>query len=63
MAALDFPSTPATNQEYAANGGTWRYNGTAWVNVANGFQLVFTGFNGGTASTSTFDLSLDLGGA
>lgn len=48
-----------------ANGEVLSYNGSAWVNAtsAGGSQLIFTGFDGGTASTSVFDLTLDLGGA
>lgn len=41
MAALDFPSSPSTNQTYTANGNTWRWDGTTWasanpITVANG---------------------------
>lgn len=31
MPAIDFPSSPTTNQTYTFNGRTWTYNGTAWV--------------------------------
>ena len=30
MAALDFPSSPTTNQVYTANGRSWKYDGTSW---------------------------------
>lgn len=31
MTALNFPSSPATNDTYTANGRSWVYNGTSWV--------------------------------
>ena len=30
MAALNFPSSPVTNQIYTANGKSWRWDGTTW---------------------------------
>jgi hypothetical protein len=30
MAALNFPSTPTTNQTYSANGKTWTWDGVSW---------------------------------
>jgi len=30
MAALNFPSSPSTNQIYTANGKSWRFDGTSW---------------------------------
>lgn len=30
MAALNFPSSPALNQIYTANGKSWKWDGTAW---------------------------------
>jgi hypothetical protein len=30
MAALDFPATPSVNDEYTANGRTWKWNGETW---------------------------------
>jgi hypothetical protein len=35
MAAIDFPNSPTLNQEFSAAGRTWKWNGTAWVTVAN----------------------------
>lgn len=34
--ALDFPTSPVTNQIFTGNGKTWKYDGTAWrsLNVA-----------------------------
>jgi len=36
MAALNFPTSPSTNQIFTENGKTWKYDGTAWrtLNVA-----------------------------
>ena len=31
MAAIDFPSSPATNDTFNSSGRTWLYNGTAWT--------------------------------
>jgi len=31
MAAIDFPSSPATNDTFNSAGRTWLYNGTAWT--------------------------------
>lgn len=33
MAALDFPASPTLNQTYTANGATYRWDGTSWVNA------------------------------
>ena len=30
MSALNFPSSPSTNQIYTANGKSWRFDGTSW---------------------------------
>ena len=30
MAALNFPSSPFTNEIYTANGKSWRWDGTSW---------------------------------
>ncbi len=30
MAALNFPTSPVTNQIYTANGKSWRWDGTTW---------------------------------
>ena len=30
MAALNFPSSPSTNEIYTANGKSWRWDGTSW---------------------------------
>jgi len=35
MAALNFPASPSVNDEYSANGATWRWNGTAWVRLGD----------------------------
>lgn len=33
MAALNFPASPSVNDTYSANGGTWRWDGVAWVSA------------------------------
>lgn len=38
MPTLDFPTSPALNEEYTFNGRTWKWNGTAWQ-VAAGTAL------------------------
>ena len=30
MAALNFPSSPSINDEYTANGSTWKWSGVSW---------------------------------
>jgi len=47
MAALNFPTSPATNQIYTANGKSWRWDGTAWKSYNT---LSISG--GGTGLTS-----------
>jgi hypothetical protein len=39
--ALDFPTSPSTNQIFTSNGKTWKYDGTAWR------TLNVTGITGG----------------
>lgn len=34
MAALNFPISPSVNDEYTANGSTWKWDGSAWNLVA-----------------------------
>ena len=46
MAALNFPTSPSTNQIYAANGKSWRFDGTSWKTY---FILNVQG--GGTGNT------------
>lgn len=33
MATLDFPSSPALNDTYTANGRSWKWDGTSWVTI------------------------------
>jgi hypothetical protein len=47
MAALNFPTSPVTNQIYTANGKSWRWDGTAWKSFNT---IGITG--GGTGLTS-----------
>jgi len=38
---LDFPNSPTVNQEFTANGVTWKYDGVAWniVSGGSGFRV------------------------
>lgn len=38
---LDFPNSPTVNQEFTANGITWKYDGVAWniVSGGSGFRV------------------------
>ena len=38
MAALDFPTSPSVNDEYVANGKTYVWNGTSWINKTSGID-------------------------
>jgi hypothetical protein len=56
MAALDFPSSPALNDYYVANGRRWQWNGTAWQRIpdpgAQGVQGA-TGAQGAQGATGS----------
>lgn len=70
MAALDFPSSPTTNQVYTAGGRSWTWDGTTWVGspvpatvtvqskTANYTILSGDGLVQGDASGGTFSLTL-----
>lgn len=47
MAALNFPSSPSTNQIYTANGKSWRFDGTSWKTF-----YILNVEGGGTGNTS-----------
>ena len=57
MAALDFPTSPSTNQIFTSNGKTWKYDGTAWrtLNVTTiiGGGTGLTAINAGDAFLSS----------
>ena len=57
MAALDFPTSPTTNQIFTSNGKTWKYDGTAWrtLNVTGitGGGTGLTAINAGNAFLSS----------
>lgn len=40
MAALNFPSSPAVDQVYSANGWSWKWDGTTWVGAMQGSGYV-----------------------
>ena len=55
--ALDFPTSPSTNQVFTSNGKTWKYDGTAWrtLNVTGitGGGTGLTAINAGNAFLSS----------
>jgi hypothetical protein len=55
--ALNFPTSPTTNQIFSDNGKTWKYDGTAWrtLNVAGitGGGTGLTAINAGNAFLSS----------
>jgi len=55
--ALDFPTSPSTNQIFTSNGKTWKYDGTAWrtLNVIGitGGGTGLTAINAGDAFLSS----------
>lgn len=61
--ALNFPSSPATNDTYVLGSRTWRYNGTAWQLVGErGGAYVhrsYTGDGSTTAYTVTTGTTVD----
>lgn len=56
MAALNFPTSPALDQTYTANGFTWKWNGTSWVALPAVDPATITGVvlleNGGTGAAT-----------
>lgn len=57
MAALDFPSSPTTNQIYTANNRSWLWNGTTWVSVTQSVYNPRTVVSSSTSGTITPDSS------
>lgn len=61
MAALDFPSNPSLNDTYTANGKTFQWNGTSWLNksfVASGGtnkQIIYNESDSLTGANVYFD--------
>lgn len=54
--AIDFPSSPSTNDTYTYNGRTWKYNGEAWESVTVAYGP--TGATGPTGSAGPVDYVL-----
>lgn len=69
LAGTAAPSTPTLRpgDTYynTTDGQLYIYTGSAWVasGGSSGTQLIFTGFDGGSAATTVFDLTLDIGAA
>jgi hypothetical protein len=60
--ALDFPSAPTLNQQYAAGATTWQWDGAAWVVLGSGSSSTTVLLASTTASASasiTFDNVFD----
>lgn len=57
MAALDFPTSPAVNDIYSANGKSWKWDGTSWVAQSSAFSG-FSGFSGYKVSKGLIVASL-----
>lgn len=73
MAVLNFPTSPALNATYTANGKSWLWDGTSWVSAnttnlktINGNSLLGTGditITGGAGGSSGFEQTFLLMGA
>ena len=50
MAAFDFPNSPSVNDQYTANGVTFKWNGTIWqrISASSGAQGAEGNFGGAT---------------
>lgn len=55
MAVLNFPSSPALNQVYSANGYSWKWNGASWISLPT--------INGGTINGTTIGSTTPASGA
>lgn len=51
---VNFPSSPAVDQEYTVGTKTWKWNGTAW-------NAVSTGGGGGIAQAVVIAYTMTLG--
>jgi hypothetical protein len=52
MTTLNFPASPALNQQYTANGSTWTWDGTSWL-AYNGPASGYSGYSGYSGSSSS----------
>lgn len=61
MAAIDFPSSPTTNQVFSVSGKSWVWDGTSWIGLTpvTGYGVVSSGsVVGGSASSAEAKLSI-----
>lgn len=66
--AINFPTSPATNDTYTYNSKTWKFNGTAWDFVGSNYTSTFTNANfiavteaaNIVASSATGTINLDV---
>lgn len=65
MPALNFPTSPALNDVYTANGTTWKWNGVSWLAItvidATNVSGVLPLANGGTGGTTDAEARASLG--
>jgi hypothetical protein len=53
--AIDFPTSPATNDIYTYNGRTWKFNGSAWDFTSVNYTTTFSNANF-VAATETVNI-------
>lgn len=59
MAAIDFPSSPVTNQVFTANNTSWQWDGTTWIAYKpTSGHLIFSGgtLDAGVVSTGSSEI-------
>lgn len=54
---------PGDSYFNTSDGLTYVYNGSSWVALGSSTPIIFSGFDGGIATTTVFDLTLDIGAA
>lgn len=52
---INFPNSPALNEQYSYNGTIWEWNGSAWITInmsTNTFVRTFNGLTGAVTGIS-----------